>query len=184
MLEQLLKLVREHATQHIVNNPAVPNQHNDAAINATSSAIEQGLRGAFDGGQLKDLLSLLGGRTQANTQNPIVGQIAGMLSQNLTGKCGVRSSSAQSIASQLIPVVLGSLSQRTNNPADSSFDMNGIFNHLSGGKAGGVDFGSLLSKMDRDGDGDVDLTDVMGQLGGAQQAAGLVGKLAGNLFGR
>ena len=42
MLENLLALVKENAGDSIINNPAIPNQHNDAAIHtATDGIIDQ-----------------------------------------------------------------------------------------------------------------------------------------------
>ncbi len=39
MLEQLIKLVKEHAGEAIINNPAVPNEHHEEAIKATAGGI-------------------------------------------------------------------------------------------------------------------------------------------------
>ncbi|MBX7137477.1 MAG: hypothetical protein K1X83_05785 [Oligoflexia bacterium] len=184
MIEQLMNLVREHASDTIINNPSVPNQHNEAAVSATTAAISEGLSKAFAQGQVGGLLALLGGKTTATNTNPIVSQIVGALTHNLTAQCGVSSSNAQSVAANLIPMILTKLAARTADPANSSFTLNGIFNHLSGGQTGSIDFTAALSRLDKDGDGDVDFSDILGQFGSSQNVAGLVGKLAGNFFNR
>jgi hypothetical protein len=91
---------------------------------------------------------------------------------------------ASNIAGSLVPNVLQKLVSKTNDPSDSSFDIQGIFNNLSNGKTSGMNIQGLLSKvagsgLDRDGDGDVDLQDAMAMLGGGQGAGGLMDKVKG-----
>jgi hypothetical protein len=106
------------------------------------------------------------------------------------------SGAAGSIASSIIPKVLGSLISKTNNPGDSSFDINGIIGALTGSQAqpgggvqipglqsqqggGGIDFGGILKnlaggQLDANHDGHLGLDDisgvVSGLVGGKQQA--------------
>jgi len=44
MFENLLNLVKEHAGSAIVDNPAIPNQHNDAAIKEATTGIMDQLK--------------------------------------------------------------------------------------------------------------------------------------------
>ena len=144
MLDQLLNLVKENAQDAIVNNNAVPNKFNDAAIGETTNAIHDQLSQAVSGGNLQDVLGLFG-NTQNLTNNPIVGNIISQVAGNLGSKFGVEGSAAQNIASSLIPQVLGKLAGKTNDPNDSSFNVNDIMSHLSGGSGTkGVDFGNLV----------------------------------------
>ncbi len=39
MLDQLILLVKEHAGEAIINNPAIPNEKNEAAISETAGGI-------------------------------------------------------------------------------------------------------------------------------------------------
>ncbi|MEP6595283.1 MAG: hypothetical protein ABJA71_05020, partial [Ginsengibacter sp.] len=50
-------------------------------------------------------------------------------------------------------------------PADNGFNIQDIFNKLSGGKTGGINIQEMLNrfgggKLDKDGDGDVDVQDL------------------------
>jgi len=84
---------------------------------------------------------------------------------------------ASNIAGKLVPGVLQNLVSKTNDPNDKSFDIQGIFNSLSGGKTGSLDIQGLLGKvtaggLDKDGDGDTDLQDVMAMFSGGGNKAG------------
>lgn len=146
MLDQLLNLVKENAQDSIVKNDAIPNQHNEAAISETGNVIKNVLGGAVQDGNIQDVMSLFG-NSQGLRSNPLVGNIISQLSNNLGSKFGVDAGKAKTIASSLIPMVLNRFTQKTNDPGDSSLNINDIMGSLSGGKTGGVDFGSMVSKM-------------------------------------
>ncbi len=55
MLEQLLNLVKEQAGNAVVNNPAVPNEHNDGVIAEATSSITGGLQQELANGGLQNV---------------------------------------------------------------------------------------------------------------------------------
>jgi hypothetical protein len=58
MLESHFNLVKENGTEAVINNPAIPNEQNDAVIaNATHSVADE-LQGVLAGGGLQNVLSL------------------------------------------------------------------------------------------------------------------------------
>ncbi len=187
MLDNLLNLVKQYAGEAIVNNPAVPNEKNEEVITEASSSIAGGLQGLLSQGGLKDVLKIFGGQDAVESSN-VTNQISGGVVQNLMDKFGLDSRSAGSIAGSLVPSVLSSLVQRTNDSGDSSFDIQGLFNSLSGGKTAGLNLQDMLSKvrsgaLDLDGDGDTDLQDLMLLFNkGGGSAGGLMDKIKG-LFG-
>ncbi|MCO5235056.1 MAG: hypothetical protein M9933_02215 [Chitinophagaceae bacterium] len=189
MLENLLTLVQQYAGDTIVNNPAIPDDRNQEVITETSGAIAGGLQGLLAQGGLKEVLKMFseqGGQVQTQV---VTRQISTGLVQNLMDKFGLDHNSAGNIAGSLVPNVLSNLVQRTNDANDSSFDIQGLFNSLSGGKTSGINMQDMLSRvksgaLDLDGDGDTDLQDLMllfNKMGGGN-GSGLLGKLKG-LFG-
>lgn len=178
MLEQLLNLVKEHAGEAVVNNPAVPNDKNEGILQEAVSSITGGLKEQLAGGGIQNVLKTLGGQASTTAGNPVVDNISGNFVTNIVEKFGVNPQTAQSIASTIIPAVMGSLVKKTNDPNDSSFDLGGILSHLSGGKVSGLNLGGILKSvsggLDKDHDGDVDLTDIAGMFsgGGAQGQPG------------
>ena len=172
MLENLINLVKQHAGDAVINNPAVPNEQNDAVVSEASNSIISGLQNAVSGGNVKDVLSLFSGN-QPVTSNGLTQNIQGNFIQNLVGKFGLDQSQAGGIASSLIPMVLQNLVHKTNDPNDGSFNIQNIFNSLSGGGSSGLNIEGLMNKFkggafDKDGDGDTDLNDVVAAFSGGK----------------
>jgi hypothetical protein len=180
MFDQLMELVRESGQQTVVQNPEVPNEHNEAVLQEATSTIQNSMQDMAQTGGPRALKTLFEGAEAGDTQNPAVQQVANNLSGNLMQKFGLNSGIAKSIAISLIPMVLGKLMGRARGAdSNSGFSMGNILGSLLGGGAlagmipgmggstqqqGG---GGMLSNMgtkfglDRDGDGDTDLNDLM-----------------------
>lgn len=157
MLENLEQLVRENAQEAIVNNAAVPNDQNEAAIQATSSSIFDTLKAQLASGNVSQIAEIFN-QGQASEANPVVQQASSSLTDKLAA-FGVNADTAKSIGAALIPVILGKLANKTNDPNDSSFNIQDVLGKLAGGA-----------------DGKFDLTDVMGMFtGGQNQANGQAG---------
>ncbi|HEY8959821.1 hypothetical protein [Chitinophaga sp.] len=197
MLEQLMDLVRENAQGAVVNNPAVPNEQNEAVIGAATSSIASGLQQELASGNTEGVLSLLGGAdSDTSNANPVVGNISNNFVGTLLEKFHLDKGTATQIAATLIPTVLGSLVNKTKDPNNSSFSLDGILNSLTGGSAQGLNLngilGGLSGGLDKNGDGQVNLEDLKSLLSnGAQQQqqqqqagdGGGIGGLLKNLLG-
>lgn len=173
MLENLLDLVKKNAGSAIINNPAIPNERNEEAIETVGNSITSGLQNLLGGGGMKDILKLFGGQGGDVNSNPVVQTISGNVVQDLMKKFNLDQGAASNIAGKLVPGVLQNLVSKTNDPNDKSFDIQGIFNSLSGGKTGSLNIQGLLGKvtaggLDKDGDGDTDLQDVMAMFSGGR----------------
>jgi len=181
MLDQLTNLVKQYAGDAIINNPAIPNERNDEAINETSSSIVGGLQNMLSSGGAQDILKMFSGN-QSVSNSTVTNNVSGGVIQNLMSKFGLDQSTASNIANKLVPNVMQNLVQKTNDPNDSSFDIQGIFNGLSGGSTSGFNMQALLNKfkgagLDQDGDGDTDLQDLTKMLSGG--GGGILDKVKG-----
>ncbi|HOY31367.1 MAG TPA: DUF937 domain-containing protein [Bacteroidales bacterium] len=142
MLEELLKLVKENAGDAIINNPDVPNENNDAVCETATNSIMEKLQGIADKDGLDSVLNLFekGGDVE---NHPVVNSVSTGVAGDLMKKFNLDGNVAGTIVKSLIPIVLGKLVTKTNDPNDSSFNLESILGMLTGGKQGG----GLLDKL-------------------------------------
>ncbi len=145
MFDNLLNLVKEHAGEAIVKNPAIPNEHNDAAISETTNSIMNSLKGQASGGNTDNLMSMFSGGS-VDEENPVVKQVSGNAITDLMKKFGIDNAQASSIVSSIIPTVMGKLVSKTNDKNDSSFSLDGIMSSLGGSGLGSM-LGGLTDKL-------------------------------------
>lgn len=146
MLEELFKLVTTESQEHIIDNPQIPNEHNEVAVQTTTDSIFETLKGQVSQGNGADVLSLLGGRSSMQG-NPIVNGLVGNVTNSLMDKLGIDSPIAKQIAAALVPVIIGKLVNRTNDPKDNGFDLNSIFGSLTNGRSNQFDMENLLGQV-------------------------------------
>lgn len=164
MLDQIKNLVKQYAGDAIVNNPAIPNERNEEAVDEASNSIVGGLKNMLSSGNAQDILGMFSGKQNVN-HSPVTQNISGGFVQSLMDKFGLDRNSANGVADKVVPNVMQSMVNKTNDPNDKSFDIQGIFNNLSGGSTSGFNMQGLLNKLkgvglDKDGDGDVDIQDL------------------------
>lgn len=136
MLKELYDLVRGHATETVINNPAVPNEHNDAVVAEATNTVASGLRNVVAGGGLQSLLSLFGSGTNKKSllSNPIVSMMMGHFAGKLMNKFNMNNDQANNVSGNLIPDVLGSLINKTNDSNDSGFSLEKLLGSITGNK--------------------------------------------------
>ncbi|MFZ5999303.1 MAG: hypothetical protein ACOYW3_02260 [Bacteroidota bacterium] len=152
MLDQLIKLVEQNAGKDIIQNKAIPDQHNQAAIKAVAEQIFNGLKSQASAGNIQQIASMLqGGKALGN--NPIVNQLITSAANTVATKFGVSPQVAQNMAKSLLPTVMNQLITKTNDPKDNSFDLGGIMKTVTGNNS--FDVGSILGKTASGGLGDM-----------------------------
>jgi hypothetical protein len=167
MLDQLIKLVEQNAGKAILQNDAVPNQHNNAAIQDVASQIFNSLQGQVKQGNIQQVASMFKGQASSNSlaSNPMVTSLINNVAGSLATKFGVSPQQATSIAQSLLPQVMNQFVQKTNNPKDNDFDLQNMMRGLSGNS-------------------NFDIGSVVGQLSNSPQAKQGLGNALGKLFGK
>ena len=149
-------------------------------------------------GQGANLLGLFGSGGGGDlNNNPLTQMATNNFTNNVSQKLGLNPTLVKAIAAIVIPMLIKKFLSRTNaNPANAGIsngqpggiDIQDIFNTISGGGTSGLNLPNILSRftqrqqqnpptagasanpLDRDGDGDVDMQDLMGAFaGGGQQ---------------
>ncbi|WP_316735130.1 hypothetical protein [Pedobacter aquatilis] len=152
MLENLSELVRENVQESVVNNSAVPNEQNEAVIQAASGSIFDALKNQLSSGNIGGLAEIF---NTGNTEgSPVTAQAAGNFTDKLAG-LGINAETAKNLASTVIPVILSKLTKKTADPNDNAFNIQDVLGNLAGGA-----------------DGKFDVSDVIGMFNGGNQAQG------------
>ena len=170
MLENILQMVKDFGENEVVNNPAVPNEHNNAVMSEASMAVAGSLQQALANGNVTDLMNLFnqGGGEQDVMANPISQQMQSGFIDNITSKLGIDGNTANGLAGSLLPMIMNTLVKRTNSqaPEDSGFNISSLIGSLTGGGGqgggGGLDIGGLINQFTGGG----------GQSGGGQGGGG------------
>jgi len=141
MLKELIDLVKQQAQQPVINNAAVPNEYNNAVVAEASNTVASGLRNIVAGGGLQSLLALFtgGGRDKKSLlSNPIVSMMMGHFAGKLINKYRLDSSQANNISGTLIPDVIGTLINKTNDSSNNTFSLEKLLASITGGKSNEV----------------------------------------------
>ena len=164
MLKELFELVKNQATESVINNPAVPNEQNNEVVAEATNTVASGLRNIVAGGGAQSLLGLFNGGNDKKSllSNPIVSMMMGHFAGKLMNKFNMNNTQANNLSGNLIPGVLGSLINKTNDPNDSGFSLEKLLGSITGNKAG-------LTNQQAAGGG---LQDVLAQLTGGGNTSG------------
>jgi hypothetical protein len=142
MFENLLNLVKENAGDAIINNPAIPNEKNNEAINTTTNSIVETLKSQVTSGNISAITDMFkGGNVNVSGINS---SVQNNVATDLMKKFGIDNAQASNIASTLLPKVMEQFVSKTNDPNDKSFDLTSIMSSLGGGDAAGI-LGKLSS---------------------------------------
>lgn len=131
MLDQLLKLVEQNATQAIVDNKAIPDQMNNAAIKEVTNQIFNGIKGQVTRGDMAQVINLFQ-TGNSKTQSPVITSIIETVTTSLAGKFQIAPDVARSVASSIVPAVMNQVIKRTNDPKDIDFDLQQMLRGMSG----------------------------------------------------
>jgi hypothetical protein len=187
MLDQLFNIVKQFGQDTVVNNPEVPNEHNEDVMADATKTIASGFKNVLAGGGFQNILDLFGGGGRSSggagsggigglLKNPMVTMMIGYFISKLVGKYKMSPSSASSVANNLIPNALSSLIDQTNDSKNPNATLDGLIGSLTGGGeqsasngGGGFQLQDILEKFTGGGNG--------GSGGGGFNLQDIIGKL-------
>lgn len=146
MLDGIIDLIKDHALGAI-NSAGVPEDKKDAALETTTSTIVDGLKDNLSLDNLSSITGLLGGNSASLASNPMVSSIQNSVVSALSTKVGLSQSVANTIATAIVPALLGLLSKKSADSKDS-FSFESLIESFSGRKGGGLlgTLGKLFGK--------------------------------------
>lgn len=163
MLDQLLKIVEQNAQETIVQNKAIPDQFNNAAIKDVTNQIISNLKGQVGQGNIQQVVSMFqSGAGRSAGSHPVINNLVSSVANSLTTKFNIPQQVAQNVANTLVPNVMNQLIRKTNDPKDIDFDLQQMMRGMSGNPS-------------------LDITGMLGQA--PKGALGNVGNIIGKLFG-
>ncbi|WP_269222299.1 DUF937 domain-containing protein [Flavobacterium sp. IMCC34518] len=184
MFEQLTQLVQQYGQEVVVNNNAVPNEHNEGVMNEAGNSIFSSLQKMASEGGIEQLAGLLQGNNAQNPENPAVQQITQQLTSSLGEKFGLSSNVSQEVAGSMIPQILGGLVNKVNDPKDS-FQITDLIGAITGSGTETSGIMDTISKygtqfgLDQNADGKLDLNDAIAVTKSSGGISGFLGKLFG-----
>ncbi|MGI8601215.1 MAG: hypothetical protein ACR2KB_18315 [Chitinophagaceae bacterium] len=146
MLKELFELVRANAAEPVINNPDIPNEKNDEVVAEATNTVASGLRNIVAGGGVQSLVSLLSnGNSDKKSllSNPIVSMMMGHFAGKLMNKYNLNNNQANNLSGSLIPGILSSLINKTNDPNDQQFSLEKLLGSITGNKSGFEQGGGL-----------------------------------------
>jgi hypothetical protein len=132
MIENLINLIRDNASELIIDNQAVKNEYNEAAISETGNIIISELKSEVSKLNIVGLTEILKSNGNLSNNKIILGIIT-KLSESLSAKFELSNNDAEHISQNLIPAVMNQLITKTHDPNDDSFNIQGLLSNLGGG---------------------------------------------------
>ena len=130
MLEELFNLVKSAAGSSVIDNPDVPNEKNNDVVAEATSTVASGFRNIVAGGGVGSLVSLFNKKDNQQQSgglmsNPIVAMMIGHFASKLMSKFNMNGSQANNVSSSLIPNVINSLVNKSNDQS-SGFSLENL----------------------------------------------------------
>lgn len=133
MLDSIIDLVKNEALSAITNNSGVPADKKDAAIETTTSSIVDGLKNQLTPDNLSNIISLVGGGS--GSSDSLSGSLENSVVSALSQKVDLNANVAKSIASVVIPAIMGLIAKKNDDPNDS-FNLESLAKSLTKDKGG------------------------------------------------
>lgn len=127
MFEELMKLVQEHGQQSVVNNPDVPNEHNEGIMQEAGNSVMSMVKNMMSSGQGAQIAE-----AAADPNHPAAQQMQSGFMDSIMQKFGIDASAAQNIASSLLPKVMGAFSSQNAAGQQEEGGLGSMFKKLTG----------------------------------------------------
>ncbi len=142
MLDQLLKMAEGPLKDALAG---VNSEKSPAAMDIVKETVMNSLKNQVAKGDLGTVKEMFSGNP-TDASNPVLNGLTGDVSQNLISKLGIDSSTAMSMATAAIPMLMNLFNQKINDAPQANTDiMSSVIDTIKGGSGGGI--GSMLGSI-------------------------------------
>lgn len=135
MMDKIKSIVREFSDDAIINNPAIPNDKNEQAIDTTATSLVNHLKAEAQTGNTNSLLEMLR-KDDDPALNPSVNRVSTGVAADLVKSLGIDNGAATGIVNKIIPPIISTVRNKAKDPNDRDFNLQSFL--LSFGKGGNI----------------------------------------------
>jgi hypothetical protein len=135
MMDKIKSIVREFSDDAIINNPAVPNDKNEMAIDTTATSLVNHLQAEAQTGNANSLLDILK-KDDDPALNPSVNRVSTGVASDLVKNLGIDTGAATGIVNKIIPHIINKVRDKAKDPGDRDFNIHSLLSSF--GKGGNI----------------------------------------------
>ncbi|HLN52173.1 MAG TPA: hypothetical protein VK212_00605 [Lentimicrobium sp.] len=132
MIEEVKSIVREYSDDAIINNPAIPNDKNEKAIETTANSLIEHIKDEARTGNTHALLDILK-KNDDPALNPSVNRVSTGVAGDLVKKLGVDNSTAMGVVNKIIPPIIDKIRTKANDPGEKEINLNNFLGSFNRG---------------------------------------------------
>ncbi len=132
MFENIINLVKDHTKDFVGGNNEIPEDKKESVIDVITSSFGSSIKNQLTPSNIPGLMQMLSG--SSSSQNQMISNIQGTISNALVQRVGLNSTLAATIASTIVPMVISTLTKRVKDPNDKEFDLGNIIDSVTGGE--------------------------------------------------
>lgn len=147
MLDSIINIVKEQVAGAIGGNADIPEDQKGAVAESTTSALLSGLAQHITPDNLSAITSLFTGSSNPSDSNITNGVQSSVITE-LAQKVGINKDMAASIASSIVPAVMGMMADKTKDDNEPGFNLESILGSFTGNNtAGGTGLGDIVGAL-------------------------------------
>ncbi len=130
MIERVKSIVREFSGEAIVQNPAIPNDKNEKAINTTATSIIEHIQYEARTGNIHALMDILN-KNDDPALNPSVNRVSTGVAGDLAKALGLDKDTATHVVNQIIPPIIEQLRNKSQDLDEKEFTMSNFLSSIN-----------------------------------------------------
>lgn len=130
MIGKIKLMVREFSEDAIINNPSIPNDKNEIAIETTTWSLMEHFKDEAISGYGRSLLSIFK-RNDDPDLNPSVNRVSNRVAMDLAKRLDIDFATASRVVGRIIPSIIIKLRDKIQNPDDHDFDLHDLLQEFS-----------------------------------------------------